>query len=192
MSHKSSPKRKRKTNAPRPNSKTFWIQRIMGIFLLVLILGVLIILAVNFFKEAQQERRLVSRPHQANVAGQQHNSQSLVVHSSVEPKYTFSEELQKRNAEVQQELQQKIAKAEKTEIQGRHYRIQIGAFNERKYADQLRAKMILRDYPVQIINDGNLYLVQIGPYGDRDIAIKTQERLQREGIKDLVLKAYVR
>lgn len=190
MSKKASAnRRKRNKNALRPNSKAFWAQRIMGMFLLFLILGILLLIGVNFFKEHKESyvRPVAEKP---SVQTEQQNNRQAV-QAAQTPKYSFYESLRKRDEQVKTELQHKIAQADKSSIKGRHYRIQLGAFSEEAHADRLRAKMILRDYPVQIIKDGTLFLVQIGPYAEREEAVNIQNRLQREGIKDHVLKAYV-
>ncbi|WP_172460843.1 SPOR domain-containing protein [Suttonella ornithocola] len=151
-------------------------------------------MAVNFFKTHHDPSQTsVANNKKTNTSQKQTNS--IVTSQSQapsQPKYRFYDELKKRNAEVQKELQQKMQEESKTSnIKGRNYRIQIGAFSEKESADRIRARMILRDYPVEIINNGKLYLVQIGPYVDRAEAVKVQKRIEREGIRETVLKAYI-
>lgn len=203
MSSKAEIKKRRKEKRaakPRPDSKAYLMQRIMGGILLAVIVGFLGVLALNFFKDSKEnasraersakpraERRADNgaQPKQGNTA----NTQAAI--PAAEPKYTFYNELKKRSDEVQAELKEKIEKADKASIKGEHYRIQIGAFSDKDTADRLRAKMILRDYPVQMIKDGPLYLVQLGPYAEREQAMEVQKRLPREGIKEHILKRYL-
>ena len=77
---------------------------------------------------------------------------------------------------------------------GQNYRIQIGSFKDRDNADRLRAKMILREYPVQMAetrtDEGNMFVVQIGPYYSQSEAIRIKGKLEKEGIKDPRMKNY--
>lgn len=75
-------------------------------------------------------------------------------------------------------------------VTGANYRVQVGAFRQQEQADRMRARMILRDYPVVITQSGAFYLVQIGPYQHKETAQRIQQRLKREGV-DTLLKSYV-
>ncbi len=177
-------------------------QRVLGIFLLCLMMLVLGVIIFNFFKgtpparsntTATQHIPNTSSTQQAGAttdAGQQATANAVEAQNQ-RAKYSFYNDLRKRSEEVHVELEEKIKAAEEIKIDGKNYRIQIGAFRERAHADRLRARMILRNYPVQIINNGELFLVQVGPYMDREEALSIQRKLQRQGIKDSVLKAYL-
>lgn len=117
--------------------------------------------------------------------------QSEVEQPVKKPRYDFYHELAGRKAQVDAEIERKAETTAKVpEVTGSNYRIQVGAFREQEQADRMRARMILRDYPVTIIRNGKFYLVQIGPYKEKDSAVKVQNRLKREGV-DTLLKAYV-
>lgn len=75
-------------------------------------------------------------------------------------------------------------------VTGANYRVQVGAFRQQEQANRMRARMILRDYPVVITQSGAFYLVQIGPYQHKETAQRIQQRLKREGV-DTLLKSYV-
>lgn len=79
MSKKASAnRRKRNKNALRPNSKAFWAQRIMGMFLLFLILGILLLIGVNFFEEHKEGyvRPVAEKTVCANRTAKQQTSRS--------------------------------------------------------------------------------------------------------------------
>lgn len=172
------------------------MQRILGIFLLCFIIVILGFFIANFFRgkpsypPSAKSPTPISAPKSTNSPTQTAATQPSAT-LSTKPKYDFYQDLQKRNSEVQAELQKKIETAQNVKVNGKNYRIQIGAFQDKDGADRLRARMILRDYPVQVINNSKLYLVQIGPYLNRDEAETIQKKLKKEGVKDVVMKAYV-
>lgn len=107
------------------------------------------------------------------------------------PRYDFYRELSGRKAQVEAEIERKAETTAKVpEVSGSNYRIQVGAFREQEQANRMRARMILRDYPVTIIRNGKYYLVQVGPYKEKESAVQIQKKLKREGV-DTLLKAYV-
>ena len=113
------------------------------------------------------------------------------------PKYDFSKELKQRDAEVKATVKQRIETNDKLQSQrrGQNWRVQIGSFKDRDNADRLRAKMILRDYPVQLSEQktaqGNMFIVQVGPYYSQAEALRIKNRLQKEdAIKDLEIRQY--
>lgn len=184
MAKRKSSHRKQQVRRAPVTGNTLLVQRIIGIFLLGFIVVFLGILAMNFFRGHHQGEKVQVVKTPMNVV-------SKTAQTSSKPKYNFYQDLQKRNAEVQQELQSKIKNTQEVRVNGKNYRIQIGAFRDKDSADRLRARMILRDYPVQVINNGQLYLVQVGPYIERDKAVNIQKRLRKDGIKDATIKAYV-
>lgn len=180
-------KRKGAAAQKKPSSGArFILQRAIGIVMLCFILVVLGFIGISFISGGY---KTVQRPPAASA----HSSgkQTAAQPPAPKPKYTFYDDLAKRNQEVQQELQRRIAQNDGVKVKGRNYRVQIGAFKDRAKADQLRAHMILREYPAQVVNNGDIFLVQLGPFLNREEAEKVQKRVRREGIKDSVLKAYV-
>ena len=121
---------------------------------------------------------------------------------SGQPKYSFYNELQRRSEEVRAEAAAPAAKtdkpaAAKTEkkprpptVKGANYRIQVGAFNDKTHAEQMRKKAALGDLPVEIIYGENKhYLVLVGPYASKDQAIGIQKKLEGQNMSTL-LKTY--
>lgn len=104
-------------------------------------------------------------------------------------KYSFYDELKKRNNEVQAEVEAKTKALDNANtVKGTYYRVQVGAFKEAEQAERLRARLILRDYPVTILRSDNFHLVQVGPYQNREEAQKIEESLKQSGFKVLLKK----
>lgn len=114
-------------------------------------------------------------------------------------KYNFYEELKKRSDEVQFQTRppqsqsaddlSKLpnAKAMPDTSANGQYRLQIGAFREKKHADELRAKMTLSGYHVSIRQSDSVHLVLIGPYQTADQAKQVQRKLQQSGMQAVIL-----
>lgn len=106
-------------------------------------------------------------------------------------KYSFYEELKKRSNEVEQKVEQKAPqqKEQKTKVttsSDARFIIQVGAFRDKNMADRLRARLILRDYPVSLAQNKSIYVVQVGPYASRKEAEAMENQLKREGMETLV------
>ncbi|MDO4642276.1 MAG: SPOR domain-containing protein [Cardiobacteriaceae bacterium] len=110
-------------------------------------------------------------------------------HKPGQAKYSFYDELQRRSDEVHAEVAAKseIQKKRSASIKGTNYRIQIGAFKDKKQAEQMRERMLMRNLPTEIsLGEGNRYLVQIGPYASKDQAVSIQKKLENEKIQTLL------
>ena len=104
-------------------------------------------------------------------------------------KYSFYDQLKKHSGEVQAEVEAKSQALQNTPaVKGTYYRVQVGAFKDLEEADRLRARLILRDYPVTILQSNNFHLVQVGPYPDRDAAVKVEQNLKKSGFNVLLKK----
>lgn len=181
--------RRRKEQKSRAQSNAQFVrQRFAGIVLLIIIVMVLVFMLIHMLL-GKDDAPLAVR-HQETIAKAQVLADSSAPRAADKPKYTFYDELKKRHEEVDAEVRRRVEESEKSTVTGRNFRIQVGAFKEVDAAEQLRAKMILRDYPVTMIRNGSVYLVQIGPYAQREEALEVQKKIEREGMKTL-LKAYV-
>lgn len=71
-------------------------------------------------------------------------------------------------------------------LEGRLYRVQTGAFREKRYADEL-VERLRRDgfVPFVVYNDG-LYRVQIGAFRELDNAVKMEQRLRNLGYNTFI------
>lgn len=104
-------------------------------------------------------------------------------------RYSFYDELKKRSNEVQAEVEAKSKElATAPAVKGAYYRVQVGAFKEKEQAERLRARLILRDYPVTIVHSNHFHLVQVGPYQKREDAQKIEETLKKSGFNVLLKK----
>ncbi len=180
MSNKTT-RRKSRRKAPR-NDRHRQKQRLLGTFLLILIALILFFIVYHLFFPSTSPSLLSVNGVQAAPRSTQRREEKA--------KYSFYDELKKRHEEIKGEVEAKANAEKKPRIEGRNYCIQIGAFRERHAAENIRARMILRDYPVRIVRNGEIHLVQIGPYADRDQALDIQKKLTREGA-ETVFKVYV-
>lgn len=177
-------KRRRPHRNTPANHRQRLMQRILGTFLILVIVMILLFIGYNMLRPS---RSGLIPPNRA-VAHE--NPTRAAVKTSGQAKYSFYDALRKRHDEVDAEVREKLAREKKVAVKGRNYRIQIGAFHDNDSANRVRARMILRDYPVQILRDGTSYLVQIGPYKDRDQALKVRKKLTQEGLKT-IFKTYL-
>lgn len=70
-----------------------------------------------------------------------------------------------------------------TTQQSLHYYLQAGAFDSPELATALRAQLgRLTTSPVYVQNHQNRYVVQVGPFGSRDLANHLKQRLEENGI----------
>lgn len=65
------------------------------------------------------------------------------------------------------------------------YRVQVGAFRNRRYADELFNELIAQDYPAFIEEGNGFYRVQVGDYPILQEAVDMERRLSRQDIQRL-------
>lgn len=181
------------------NKNHYLVARFLGGVILAIVLVIFGLILANAFYSKNTTRFHSPQLQPANSGAVK---QALATKNPVEneknqypiktqAKYSFYEQLQRRSREVQAEVAQKTAAQKKRQpIKGKNYRIQIGAFRDKDQAEQLRARMILRDMPVEIIRSKSYFLVQIGPYANKTLALKVQKKLERENM-DTILKTFV-
>lgn len=68
------------------------------------------------------------------------------------------------------------------------YRIQVGAFRNRIYAERLLGELLEQDYPAYIDDSGAYMRVQVGRYTDMNQAVAMERRLKRDGYQTVLLK----
>ena len=66
------------------------------------------------------------------------------------------------------------------------YRVQVGAYNNREYADELLDELKKEGFPAYIIFDNGLYKVQSGAYAVLDNAVKMEDKLRRAGYSTFI------
>lgn len=73
-------------------------------------------------------------------------------------------------------------------IRDSDYRVQVGAFRNRVYAERLLAELMELDYPAYINDDGPYYRVQIGSYQDLNEAAEMERKIKRAGYPAVIVK----
>ena len=68
------------------------------------------------------------------------------------------------------------------------YRVQVGAFRNRIYAERLLGELLEQDYPAYIDDSGAYMRVQVGRYTDMNEAVEMERRLKRDGYQTVLLK----
>ena len=68
------------------------------------------------------------------------------------------------------------------------YRVQVGAFRNRQYANRLLNELLEQDFPAYIDDSGEYIRVQVGNYEDMNRAVEMERRLKREGYQTVLVK----
>ena len=61
------------------------------------------------------------------------------------------------------------------------YRVQVGSFRQREYADQLLYELQDQGFPAFILNQNGYYRVQVGAFKQLSNAVKMEQALRRAG-----------
>lgn len=69
---------------------------------------------------------------------------------------------------------------------GRLYRVQTGAYRDRKYADDQLYRLQSQGFPAYILLEDGLYKVQVGAYRQLDNAVRMEEALRNEGYSTFI------
>lgn len=67
------------------------------------------------------------------------------------------------------------------------YRVQVGAFRNRQYAERLLNELLEQDYPAYIDDTGNYIRVQVGEFADMNRAVTMERRLKRDGYQTVLV-----
>lgn len=177
--------RKKRGKSSHVSQSSLYMARFLGGMIMLSIIAVVVF---AFYKlSVSDEAETPKPPRVAQQAPPQPAPQTATPRQQA--KYSFYDELKKRNSEVQAEVEAKSRALDNTTAtKGTYYRVQVGAFKEQEQADRLRARLILRDYPVTILRSDNFHLVQVGPYQSREEAQKAEESLKKSGFKVLLKK----
>ncbi|MDD3337499.1 MAG: SPOR domain-containing protein [Lachnospiraceae bacterium] len=63
----------------------------------------------------------------------------------------------------------------------RLYRVQVGAFKNKEYADNLLYELEDKGFPAFLLYEDGVYKVQVGAYRQLGNVIKQEQRLRRAG-----------
>ena len=68
-----------------------------------------------------------------------------------------------------------------------NYRVQVGAFRNRMYAERLRNELMEQDFPAYIDDSGQYFRVQVGGFNNLEEAAMMERRLKREGYQTVIV-----
>lgn len=179
--------RKRGKSAPISSSSRV-AARMLGGLIMISIMGIAVFVGYNLGikkHDAGADAHYVA-PSEAQPSAEADDERARAQRKA---KYSFYDELKKRSGEVQAEVESKSKELAAVPVgKGVYYRVQVGAFKEKEQAERLRARLILRDYPVTIVQSNSFHLVQVGPYQQREEAKKIESNLKKSGFNVLLKK----
>lgn len=68
------------------------------------------------------------------------------------------------------------------------YRVQVGAFRNRMYAERLMNELLEQDFPAYIDDSGEYLRVQVGGFDNLNQAADMERRLKREGYQTVIVR----
>lgn len=68
------------------------------------------------------------------------------------------------------------------------YRVQVGSFRNRMYAERLLNELLEQDYPAFIDDSSQYFRVQVGGYDNLNEAVEMERRLKQEGYPTVIVK----
>lgn len=74
------------------------------------------------------------------------------------------------------------------ETEPEYYRVQTGAFRNRRYAQRLLDELLEQEYPAFIDDTGSYYRVQVGEYDNLNEAAQMERRLKRAGYQTVLVR----
>lgn len=73
-------------------------------------------------------------------------------------------------------------------IQNDYYRVQVGAFRNRRYAERLLNELLEQDFPAFIDDSGPYLRVQVGGFNNLNEAAEMERRLKRAGYPTVIVR----
>lgn len=73
-------------------------------------------------------------------------------------------------------------------IQNDYYRVQVGAFRNRRYAERLLNELLEQDYPAFIDDSGPYLRVQVGGFNNLNEGAEMERRLKRAGYPTVIVR----
>ena len=71
-------------------------------------------------------------------------------------------------------------------VERKLYRVQVGAYRNKEYADELLNELKDAGYPAFIVIENGLYKVQSGAYAVLDNAVRMEDKLRRAGYNTFI------
>ncbi len=69
-----------------------------------------------------------------------------------------------------------------------NYRVQVGAFRNRMYAERLLNELLEEDFPAYIDDSGDYLRVMVGGFDTLNEAVNMEQRLKREGYQTVIVR----
>lgn len=105
-----------------------------------------------------------------------------ILESIEEPRETM-QEMQEEQEEVEvAKTAPKICKPNPSPL----YRVQVGAFRNGRYANDLLQRLLAEGYPAFILQNNGLYRVQVGAFKNLENAIRMEARLRADGYQTFI------
>lgn len=105
-----------------------------------------------------------------------------ILESIEEPRETM-QEMQEEQEEVEvAKTAPKICKPNPSPL----YRVQVGAFRNGRYANDLLQRLLAEGYPAFILQNNGLYRVQVGAFKNLENAIRMEARLRADGYETFI------
>lgn len=136
-----------------------------------------------------QTNKPQAKPQPAKPAATQ--PAKAVAKPAPKPDYDFYQLLEEQKVEVPKvDVYKSTPKTQKLDYQ---YRLQVASFRSQDDADTLRAALILEEgmqaeVQASEVNGSRWYRVSVGPYTNRSVMNKAQDKLVARGISPLELK----
>ena len=73
-------------------------------------------------------------------------------------------------------------------VKDEDYRVQVGAFRNRRYAERLLNELLEKGFPAYIDDSGPYLRVQVGNFDDMDDAVDMEQRLKQAGFPTVIVK----
>ncbi len=73
-------------------------------------------------------------------------------------------------------------------VKDEDYRVQVGAFRNRRYAERLLNELLEEGFPAYIDDSGPYLRVQVGNFDDMDDAVDMEQRLKQAGFPTVIVK----
>ena len=73
-------------------------------------------------------------------------------------------------------------------VKDEDYRVQVGAFRNRRYAERLLNELLEEGFPAYIDDSGPCLRVQVGNFDDMDDAVDMEQRLKQAGFPTVIVK----
>ena len=73
-------------------------------------------------------------------------------------------------------------------VKDEDYRVQVGAFRNRRYSERLLNELLEEGFPAYIDDSGPYLRVQVGNFDDMDDAVDMEQRLKQAGFPTVIVK----